>query len=82
MPLPTQVFGCLLSTPPNEDLDEGDSPEAGDVAKEGKEDEVREHVVDILFSKGKISSIQKQVQCGLGALSYCAVSVRNCDMLD
>lgn len=57
----SQVFGRLLSTVPNEDLDETDSPDAGDADKEGKEDEVREHVVDILFNKGKISSIQKQV---------------------
>ena len=56
-----QVFGRLLSTQPEEDRDESDSPEASDGDKEGKEDEVREHVVDILFSKGKISSLQKQV---------------------
>ncbi len=51
----------MLSTQPEEDRDESDSPEATDGDKEGKEDEVREHVVDILFSKGKISSLQKQV---------------------
>lgn len=52
----------MLSTSPEEDHDEADSPDAGDLDKEGKEDEVREHVVDILFNKDKISSIQKQVR--------------------
>ena len=56
-----QVFGRLLSSQPEEDRDETDSAEPADGEKEGKEDEVREHVVDILFSKGKLSGLQKQV---------------------
>ena len=43
---------------PSEDQDE---PDAGPSGEGEKEEEVREHVVDILFSKNKLSSLQKQV---------------------
>ena len=54
----TQVFGGLLMLQPEEGREETDS---GAPAEGEKEDEVREHVVDILFSKNKLSSLQKQV---------------------
>ena len=77
----TQVFGRLLSSLPEEDRDETDSAEPAEGDKEGKEDEVRDHVVDILFSKGKLSNLQKQVsQCPLVKRSIVSLYI-NCDEL-
>ena len=53
-----QVFGGLLMSPAEEGQDETDSGASPEGEKEG---EVREHVVDILFSKNKLSGLQKQV---------------------
>lgn len=47
-----QVFGGLLTQRPEEEVDSGEGE---------KEDEVREHMMDILFTKNKLSSLQKQV---------------------
>lgn len=57
-----QVFGGLLSAKPEESSDETDSasPVEGGDKDGGKEGDVREHVVDILFSKGNLSGLQKQ----------------------
>jgi hypothetical protein len=56
------VFGGLLSAKPEESIDETDSvPPAEGGEKEGKEGDVREHMVGILFSKGNLSGLQKQV---------------------
>lgn len=59
---PLQVFGGLLSAKPEESRDETDSaaPVEGGDKDGGKEGDVREHVVDILFSKGNLSGLQKQ----------------------
>ena len=65
------MFGGLLSAKPEESIDETDSApqtEAGD--KDGKEGDVREHMVDILFSKGNISGLQKQVCAGRSGIVY------------
>ena len=57
-----QVFGGLLSAKPKESVEEPDSAPLVEGEKDGeKEGDVREHVVDILFSKGNISGLQKQV---------------------
>ena len=53
-----QVFGGLLTALPSESSDDSGS---GAPAEGEKEGEVREHVVDILFSQGKLSGLQKQV---------------------
>ena len=57
-----QVFGGLLSAKPEESIDETDSAPPADGDKEGKEGDVREHMVDILFSKGNLSGLQKQAR--------------------
>ena len=46
-----------------EETDSGSPPEGE------KEEEVREHVVDIFFSKSKLSNLQKQVSEKLGLVA-------------
>ena len=59
------MFGGLLSAKPEESIDETDSaPPAEGGEKDGKEGDVREHMVGILFSKGNLSGLQKQVREG------------------
>ena len=55
------MFGGLLGAKPDESIDETDSAPPAEGDRDGKEGEVREHVVDILFSKGNLSGLQKQV---------------------
>ena len=53
--------GLLLEKPGDEEIEETDSA----APKEGeKEEEVREHMADILLAKNKLSSLQKQVKEG------------------
>lgn len=55
------MFGGLLSAAkPEESIDETDSAPPAEGDKDGKEGDVREHMVGILFSKGNLSGLQKQ----------------------
>lgn len=54
------MFGGLLSAKPEESIDETDSAPLVEGDKEGKEGDVREHMVGILFSKENLSGLQKQ----------------------
>ena len=60
--LTCQVFGGLLMSPAEEGEDETDAGASPEGEKEG---EVREHAVDILFSKDKLSGLQKQVRISI-----------------
>ncbi len=61
------MFGGLLTQVPEEGRDETDS---GTPAEGEKEEEVREHVVDIFFSKNKLSNLQKQVSMAAPSHTY------------
>ncbi len=50
-----------MSAKPEESIDETDSTPQVEGDKDGKEGDVREHMVGILFSKGNLSGLQKQV---------------------
>ena len=66
------MFGGLLGAKPEESTDETDSAAPVEGEKEGgKEGDVREHMVGILFSKGNLSGLQKQVTVGLVSLLHC-----------
>ena len=56
------MFGGLLSAKPEESIDETDSAPPANGLKEGKEGDVLEHMVDILFSKGNLSGLPKQAR--------------------
>ena len=70
------MFGGLLSAKPEESIDETDSAPPADGDKEGKEGDVREHMVDILFSKGNLSGLQKQARQSF--LIFLGIIVYNC----
>ena len=62
-----------MSAKPEESIDETDSaPPAEGGEKDGKEGDVREHMVGILFSKGNLSGLQKQVREGGREGASCA----------
>ena len=62
------MFGGLLGAKPEESIDETDAAAPVEGEKEGgKEGDVREHMVDILFSKGNLSGLQKQASAGQGS---------------
>ena len=55
------MFGGLL--PKKQLEDEGiDETDSGPLKEGEKEEEVREHMADILLAKNKLSSLQKQVR--------------------
>ena len=55
------MFGGLL--PKKQLEDEGiDETDSGSLKEGEKEEEVREHMADILLAKNKLSSLQKQVK--------------------
>jgi len=58
------MFGGLLTAKTEVSIDETDGSSSTEVSDKdsGKEGDVREHMVGILFTKGNLSGLQKQVR--------------------